>query len=68
MNHDTKLKICDALKTYGGGFDRALAELIIKADEDNLERIASAFPEIIAKGLMFADRFLDAEIAKQKGE
>jgi hypothetical protein len=68
MNQDTKLKICDALKTYGGGFDRALAECIIRADENNLERIVSAFPEIIAKGLAFADRFLDAEIAKQRGE
>lgn len=56
MDHDLKLRICEALKVYGGGFDKALAEAMIRADYANLERIVCSFPEIIEKGKAMADR------------
>lgn len=37
--------IADEMKRTGGGFISALAAAIIRADDDNLDRIKRAFPE-----------------------
>lgn len=34
-----------AMRSYGGSFVQALAEAAVRADETNLERIKTAFPE-----------------------
>lgn len=47
MNHDDKLKMVEAMKLYGGGFVKALAECFIRADANNLDKLCTAFPEII---------------------
>jgi hypothetical protein len=37
------------MKTFGGSFVRALADLVIQADEKNLPRIKAAWPEYWSK-------------------
>ena len=39
----------EAMKIYGGSFVKKLAELIVIADEKNLDRLQKAFPAIFAK-------------------
>ncbi len=46
-SHDEKIKMAAAMKRYGGGFVVALAECFIHADATNLQRLYTAFPEII---------------------
>ena len=54
MNHDDKLRMCEAMKIFGGGFAKALAECFIRADTSNLERLCNAFPEIIEQYMAMA--------------
>ena len=62
MEHDEKLNICHALQIYGGGFDKIFSELLIVADENNLKKLVSTFPEIIEKGrYMYKFFLLDKE-------
>ena len=37
------------MKKYGGSFVKTLADLILVADESNIRRIESAWPEYIAQ-------------------
>ena len=49
---ETKVEMLDVYKEmrkYGGSFVRALAEAFVYADENNLERLKTAFPEIWGK-------------------
>jgi len=46
--------MCDALKLFGVGFVKHLAECFILADQDNLRRLENAFPEYCAKYLAIA--------------
>ena len=39
------LKVVDMMERYGGGFVNALAACIRRADEVNLQKLHSAFPE-----------------------
>lgn len=50
---DQKLKIYENMKKYGGGFVKALAEAIIRADKNNLEKLENAFPEYFNEYLNF---------------
>lgn len=38
-----------AMKRYGGNFASRLADAMLAADRENLERVARAFPELIQK-------------------
>ena len=49
MTHDEKLDMVDAMKRFGGGFVKALAECFVRADDDNLLRLERAFPEYVKK-------------------
>lgn len=55
MDHDKKLKMVSAMRTYGGSFVQALAECFIRADSENLNRLVTAFPEYVQKYMDFAD-------------
>ena len=37
----------EAMRTYGGGFVKALAECFLRADPQNLARLERAFPEYV---------------------
>jgi len=54
MDHDTLIKMVEAMHCYGGGFVYALAECFIIADNNNLERLLKAFPEIVKQYLEMA--------------
>lgn len=41
--------IIDAMRKYGGSFAKAVALAAMAADEENLEKIKKAFPELWAK-------------------
>lgn len=43
------VKIANAMREYGGGFVKALAEAIVRADSENLEKLKGAFPEYFEK-------------------
>jgi len=45
MNEPTNWQIIAAMKKYGGGFAKALANAAACADETNLNRIKAAFPD-----------------------
>lgn len=49
MNRDMKLTTIRAMKMYGGGFVKSLADLWLQADESNSAKIEAAFPEYIDK-------------------
>jgi len=49
MEHDEKLKLAETMRAYGGGFVKALAECIIRADRQNFSKLQSAFPEYFQK-------------------
>ena len=46
MERDEMLDVYKAMLKYGGGFVMALAEAFVHADENNLDRLKTAFPEI----------------------
>jgi len=46
-----RVKVADSMIRYGGGFVNALGQALIRADTDNTQRIALAFPEYWAKYL-----------------
>jgi hypothetical protein len=39
----------DNMRRYGGNFATKLADAMVAADPENYDRLARAFPEIIAK-------------------
>lgn len=43
--NDQDIEVVEAMRRYGGGFVKALAEAVALADSVNLERIKNAFPE-----------------------
>ena len=47
------LTITDNMKRFGGGFIKALSEAIVKADEQNLEKLSKSFSEEFDKYLNF---------------
>ena len=54
MNVDSeKFKVTKGLLAFGGDFDRALVELIYRADNSNLSKIKDTWPDIWEKGLTF---------------
>jgi len=55
VEHDKKLKMVQAMKSYGGSFAKALAECFLLADAENLERLELAFPEIVSQYLRMAE-------------
>lgn len=44
-HHDCRIKVIEAMETMGGGFVSRLAMAWMRADDDNHERLRSAFPE-----------------------
>ncbi|PNQ49677.1 hypothetical protein C1141_21720, partial [Vibrio agarivorans] len=46
----------EAMQKYGGGFASALAVAWARADADNLMRLRSAFPELLAKYTRIAEQ------------
>lgn len=46
-NQDLKLEIVENMKNYGGSFVKALAELIVRADKVNLDKICTTFANYI---------------------
>jgi hypothetical protein len=46
MNTKEDQKVIAAMKRYGGGFVKSLAECFQRADADNYRRLRLAFPEI----------------------
>ena len=54
MKHNEKIATVVAMKKYGGGFVQVLADALIRADADNLQRLEKAFPEYIARYLLMA--------------
>jgi len=47
ISHDEWLRISRAMRSDGGSFARALADCILVADDDNRDKIADAWPEMI---------------------
>lgn len=43
--NDQDHQTIEAMKRYGGGFVKALADAALLADDINLERLKAAFPE-----------------------
>ncbi len=38
--------VATAMERFGGGFAKALAVAVLRADSDNLARLRAAFPEL----------------------
>lgn len=49
MTRDELLPIINVMQVYGGSFVKKLADAMMLADSENLQRIANAFPELIEK-------------------
>ena len=47
LDQDTKLRVVNNMKKYGGSFVKALADCILSADNQNLVKLMNAFPEYI---------------------
>lgn len=45
IDQTTKIKTVNNMRTYGGSFVKALAEVIVKADRTNLKKLMAAFPD-----------------------
>lgn len=45
----TTMGAIDAMEHIGGSFVRALAEAVVRADEDNRARLVRAFPEVFQR-------------------
>lgn len=48
-NSDTNYWTMKAMKAYGGGFVKALADAMAQADHLNLKKIRDAWPEYMAQ-------------------
>lgn len=48
-------RVAGAMRKYGGGFVKALAEAIVRADSENLEKLRGAFPEYFEKYAKMAE-------------
>ncbi len=61
ITRDEMLEMVVAMRRYGGGFVRALAECFILADTDNLRRLYAAFPQYVIQYNQMArlDKVLD---------
>lgn len=55
-----------AMKRYGGGFVRALADAAILADDDNLSRLKAAWPEYWLKYSDLSERLRLADEAGKR--
>ena len=44
---DQKLMMVEAMRIYGGGFVKAIAEAFVRADYENFSRLCTAFPEYV---------------------
>ena len=64
MSHDEMLRMVQAMHRYGGSFVRAISEAFMVADENNLRRLETAFPEIVSKYSALAN--LDCEYEATK--
>jgi hypothetical protein len=49
MTHDEKVHTAAAMRTYGGGFVKALAMALLQADDNNAAIIVDGFPVYMAK-------------------
>ncbi len=47
MDQDLKLRIYENMKRFSGSFVKTLAELMLRADKQNLARIAQVFSEYL---------------------
>lgn len=56
MNETLKYEMLIAMRKYGGGFVKALAEAWYFADEENSARLERAFPEYVEKYKELAGR------------
>ncbi len=54
MTRDELLPTMIAMTKYGGSFASKLADAMLHADSDNLQRIVNAFPEMIERYKEFA--------------
>lgn len=43
--HDEKFAVMENMRKFGGGFVKALAEALARADHENTIKIKNAFPE-----------------------
>jgi hypothetical protein len=50
------IEVIDAMRRYGGGFVKALAELATCADDENLARVKLTWPEYWIRYGELADR------------
>jgi len=65
MNETLKYEMLLAMRKYGGGFVKALAEAWSHAEADNSARLERAFPEYVEHYMALAGR--DNQIAIQDG-
>jgi len=54
-----------AMRTFGGSFVQALGECILRADDDNYNRIVTAFPEYIERYQAIGDKLKQEDDAKR---
>ena len=66
MERDEMLDVYKVMRKYGGSFVRSLAEAFVHADENNLDRLKTAFPEIWNQYKEMAR--LDAKTAAQDSQ
>lgn len=59
MDHDEKLRMVRAMKVYGGGFVKALAECFLLADRYNLQKLCEAFAK-------YVDQYRDMALYDEK--
>ena len=55
-DHSEMLDVAGAMTTYGGGFVKALAECMRRADRENLQKIKDTWPEYWAEYKKHAER------------
>jgi hypothetical protein len=63
MDETYKYEMVEAMRKYGGGFVKCLAECFAHADQFNLKRLEAAFPEYVEQYIAMAgiDRVKAAE-------
>lgn len=54
-----------AMKAHGGSFVKKLAELVLLADEENLDRLQKAFPATFAKYVVLGQQIKRQEREQQ---
>ena len=52
---DEDIKVCEAMRKYGGGFVQQLAEAAFHADSKNLDLLKATFADKWTEYKMFAD-------------